>query len=115
MKLICFPFFKLIILDKATLFENFRAEAYNIFATVVYDAVGFFIYWHLKRTRIASYRARRYDGSYWVVHVPSRTAVYEILSTPVGVTECPRKGAAVALNGNLELFESRLAMQDACA
>ena len=69
-----------------------------------------FLYWHLKRKRIASYRARRYDGSYWVVHVPSRTAV--------GVTECPRKGAAVALNGNLEIFESRLArvpMQDACA
>jgi hypothetical protein len=47
MKLICFPFFKLIILDKATLFENFKdifatAEAYDRFATVVYDEVGWF-------------------------------------------------------------------------
>ena len=57
----------------------------------------------MKRTGIASYRARRYDGSYWVVHVPSRTAVYEILSSPVSVTECPRKGAAVALNRNFEI------------
>jgi hypothetical protein len=109
MKLICFPLFKLIILDKATLFENFKDifttdEAYDIFATVVCDAVGWFFYWCLKRTRSTCYRARRYDGSYWVVYVPSRTAVYEILSTPVGVTECPRKGAAMALNGNLEIF-----------
>jgi hypothetical protein len=47
MKLICFPFFKLIILDKATLFENFKdifasAEAYDRFATVVYDEVRWF-------------------------------------------------------------------------
>jgi hypothetical protein len=49
------------------------------------------------------------------LHVPSRTAVYEILSTPVGVTESPRKGAAVALNGYLGIFYSRLDMQDACA
>ena len=49
MKLICFPFFKLIILDKATLFENFKdifatAEAYDRFATVVYDEVGFYLF-----------------------------------------------------------------------
>ena len=80
------------------------AEAYDIFGTVVCDAVGWFFYWCLKRTRSTSYRARRYDESYWVVHVPSRTAVYEILSTPDGVTECPRKGAAMALNGNLEIL-----------
>ena len=48
MKLICFPFFKLIILDKNTLFENFKdifatAEAYDRFATVVFDEVVFFI------------------------------------------------------------------------
>jgi hypothetical protein len=47
MKLICFPSFKLIILDKATLFETFKdifatAEAYDRFATVVYEEVGWF-------------------------------------------------------------------------
>ena len=50
MKLICFPFFKSIILDKASLFENFKdiqpvfatAEAYDRFTTVVYDEVGWF-------------------------------------------------------------------------
>ena len=47
MKLISFSFFKSIILDKATLFENFKdifatAEAYDRFATVVYDEVGWF-------------------------------------------------------------------------
>jgi hypothetical protein len=44
MKLICFPFFKLIILDKATLFEDIfsTAEAYDRFATVLYDEVGWF-------------------------------------------------------------------------
>jgi hypothetical protein len=47
--IICFPFFNLIILDKATLFENFKlifatAEAYDRFATVVYDEVGWFFF-----------------------------------------------------------------------
>ena len=49
MKLICFPFFKLIILDKATVFENFKdifatVEASDRFATVVYDEVGWFFF-----------------------------------------------------------------------
>jgi len=45
--------------------------------------------------RIALGRARSFN---------SRTAVYEVRSTPVGVTECLRKGASVALNGNMEIF-----------
>jgi len=49
MKLICFPFFKLIILDKALFWTSrtskmysLPAEAYDRFATVVYDEVGWF-------------------------------------------------------------------------
>ena len=71
MKLICFPFFKSIILDKSHTLRELQthiryctAEAYDIFGTVVCDAVGWFFYWCLKRTRVASYRARRYDGLY---------------------------------------------------
>jgi hypothetical protein len=56
--------------------------------------------------RIALGRARSFN---------SRTAVYEVRSTPVGVTECLKKGAAVALNGNIEILSSRLDMQDAYA
>jgi len=47
MKLICFPFLSQLFWIKATLFENFKdifatAEAYDRFATVVYDEVGWF-------------------------------------------------------------------------
>jgi hypothetical protein len=103
MKLILFSFFLKLIVDiKATRFENFKAQAYDIFATVVYDAVVFFFKLAsetYKDCKLLSAALRR------IVHVPSRTAsMYEILSTLVGVTECPRKGAAVALNGNLEIF-----------
>ena len=51
MNSMCFPFFKLTILDKATLFE---AEAYDIFATLYMMRSFAFFRLHLERTRSTS-------------------------------------------------------------